>query len=271
MGTILLAWNPNNYPWGDLQDELAQVKRDCRVSERWSVGNRNHLQSGTRFFMIRLGSEPRGIVGSGWTTSEPYHAPHWDIEKANKGKMALYADIYFDTLDLDPLIPIQELQVPPFDHAHWSTQMSGISIPDDIATELEKLWVQRRGSDLISSVEEHESVSPLVEGNAKKVFVNRYERSPHARALCLAHYGLRCTTCDILMSDVYGTAAEGLTHVHHLTPLEQIAGEYEIDPIRDLRPVCPNCHAVIHSRNPIHSLDEMSDMIRKSSKDTHSE
>jgi 5-methylcytosine-specific restriction protein A len=32
--------------------------------------------------------------------------------------------------------------------------------------------------------------------------------------------------------------------------LAQVGGEYQVDPIADLRPVCPNCHAMLHSRRP---------------------
>lgn len=39
-------------------------------------------------------------------------------------------------------------------------------------------------------------------------------------------------------------------NVHHIVPLGQIKGEYEVDPIRDLTPVCANCHATIHSTRP---------------------
>jgi len=34
--------------------------------------------------------------------------------------------------------------------------------------------------------------------------------------------------------------------VHHLVPISKIGKKYRVDPIKDLRPVCPNCHAVIH-------------------------
>ncbi len=34
---------------------------------------------------------------------------------------------------------------------------------------------------------------------------------------------------------------EGFIHVHHLKPLSEVGYEYRVDPIRDLRPVCPNC------------------------------
>ena len=42
-----------------------------------------------------------------------------------------------------------------------------------------------------------------------------------------------------------GREAEGYIHVHHLRGLSDVGGEYVVDPVNDLRPVCPNCHAVL--------------------------
>ena len=34
--------------------------------------------------------------------------------------------------------------------------------------------------------------------------------------------------------------------MHHIVPLSQIRELHEVDPIKDLVPICPNCHAMIH-------------------------
>jgi predicted HNH restriction endonuclease len=56
---------------------------------------------------------------------------------------------------------------------------------------------------------------------------------------------------------VYGPEVEGFIHVHHLRALSDLAREYVVDPVADLRPVCPNCHAVLHSRRPAYSIEEV--------------
>jgi 5-methylcytosine-specific restriction protein A len=43
-------------------------------------------------------------------------------------------------------------------------------------------------------------------------------------------------------------------------------GEYEVDPIRDLRPVCPNCHLIIHSKKVPFTVEEVKNMLRKACK-----
>lgn len=59
----------------------------------------------------------------------------------------------------------------------------------------------------------------------------------------------------------YGPEGVGLIHVHHLRQIGGIGAEYLVDPIQDLRPVCPNCHAVIHRGNPIHSIEAVRAML----------
>ncbi|RME44545.1 MAG: HNH endonuclease, partial [Chloroflexi bacterium] len=48
----------------------------------------------------------------------------------------------------------------------------------------------------------------------------------------------------------YGELGKGFIHVHHVIPLSEIDSRYEVDPINDLCPVCPNCHAMIHREEP---------------------
>lgn len=100
------------------------------------------------------------------------------------------------------------------------------------------------------------------EGARRSVIINAYERNPEARRRCLAHHGFRCSVCDLNLEDRYGDAGRELIHVHHLRPLAGVTGPYEVDPITDLRPVCPNCHAVIHRANPPYTLEDVRTMLR---------
>ena len=86
----------------------------------------------------------------------------------------------------------------------------------------------------------------LREGARKQVLVNKYERSAPARQRCIEKYGEKCCVCHFSFKKTYGIDQE-LIHVHHVRPLSTV-GDRRPDPVRDLRPVCPNCHAVIHSR-----------------------
>jgi predicted HNH restriction endonuclease len=97
----------------------------------------------------------------------------------------------------------------------------------------------------------------FVEGAVHRVLVNSYERDPHARRRCIAHYGPSCVVCGFNFGATYGSLAEGFIHVHHLKPLSEIKSDYAVDPVADLRPVCPNCHAVIHLGGGCRTIEEV--------------
>jgi 5-methylcytosine-specific restriction protein A len=96
----------------------------------------------------------------------------------------------------------------------------------------------------------------LFEGALDRVTNNRYERNIAARQACIAHFGAVCSICGIEFAKVYGPVAAGFIHVHHMLPLSAIGEEYRIDPIRDLTPLCPNCHAVVHLSDPPYTIAE---------------
>jgi len=104
--------------------------------------------------------------------------------------------------------------------------------------------------------EEVPSGSVYSEGSVQRILVNRYERDPQAREDCIRHYGVTCTVCRFNFGAVYGPYAEGFIHVHHLTALAEIGKEYVVDPITDLRPVCANCHAIIHLGGECRTIEE---------------
>lgn len=99
------------------------------------------------------------------------------------------------------------------------------------------------------------------EGVIHQISVNAYERDPKARQKCISHYGTSCFICGFNFGQTFGELGEGFIHVHHLKPLSQIRTEYEVDPVKDLRPICPNCHAMIHRKSPPFSIDEIKSLI----------
>jgi len=103
----------------------------------------------------------------------------------------------------------------------------------------------------------------FVEGNVTRISVNRYERDSGARAQCIAIHGSMCAICGFDFSVTYGPDMNGVIHVHHLTPLHKIGEGYAVNPETDLIPVCPNCHAVIHSRREPMSLEAVRQLMKR--------
>ena len=95
------------------------------------------------------------------------------------------------------------------------------------------------------------------EGATQTISVNFYERNPDARQACIDHYGYSCFVCGFNFENEYGELGKNFIHVHHLRPLADIRVNYVVNPIDDLRPICPNCHAMIHRRKIPLSIEEL--------------
>lgn len=103
----------------------------------------------------------------------------------------------------------------------------------------------------------------VMEGAKKQVTVNAYERDPTAKPRCLKKWGTACTVCGFDFGVAYGELGAGFIHVHHLRPLHTIGKEYVLDPENDLRPVCPNCHSMLHRRKETLSIEELVKVLRR--------
>lgn len=113
MSTVLLTWNPRHFDW---------YERDRRP-------------------FTKQGAEPRGIIGSGYATSDWFPGRDWRPDR--KSPVVHYVELEYDAL-LDPredeVLPVSSLNEGALRFVHWGTQSSGIRIRDDAANELERLW-----------------------------------------------------------------------------------------------------------------------------------
>lgn len=99
------------------------------------------------------------------------------------------------------------------------------------------------------------------EGTAKQSLVTRYERSPINRMLCLASKGYCCSVCGMNFEQTYGEIGRDFIHVHHATPVSEMGDDYLVNPEKELFPVCPNCHAMLHRSNPPLTVDKLKEII----------
>lgn len=109
----------------------------------------------------------------------------------------------------------------------------------------------------IDSLLQPPSPETVVEGAAKSVTIKIYERDRGARLKCIRHWGWKCFVCQFDFAKKYGELGEGFIHVHHLKPLAEIGDAYDLNPVTDLRPVCPNCHAMLHRKVPVFAIEEL--------------
>lgn len=115
----------------------------------------------------------------------------------------------------------------------------------------------------ISKSSENFENNILHEGSVKQIVVNKYERNPLARRLCIEHYGAFCHVCKFDFYKIYGELGKDFIHVHHIIPLSTINKDYVLDPIKDLIPICPNCHSMAHRRKETLSIAELKSIINK--------
>ncbi len=103
----------------------------------------------------------------------------------------------------------------------------------------------------------------FLEGAKQSVVVNRYERNLVARKICIGHWGTVCLVCGFDFYVRYGDLGLGYIHVHHLKPLSEIREEYELDPLADLRPVCANCHCMLHRSIPPLGIESLKNLLKR--------
>ena len=100
-----------------------------------------------------------------------------------------------------------------------------------------------------------------IEGAVRTVIVNAYERDQAAREKCIDHYGPTCHVCEFDFERRYGPLGKRFIHVHHLHPVSK-GGVRRTDPIEHLRPVCPNCHAMLHAGPVLLQIDQLRALLR---------
>jgi len=266
MNTYLFLWNPKKWTWTTLEQDIEQVDFTGRCSQRWSCGNTKSIQLGDRIFLLKVGTEPKGIIAAGFATSTPFYERHWSGEN----KDTLYIDVDFEVLlnpDKEPILTVDILKTGNLANQNWRPMGSGNSIKPELVDELEAVWFdflttqKIRHNPFIPA--DNEIQKTYTEGTPNQVSVTKYERNPFARKKCLEHYGFSCVVCDFNFEKTYGQIGKDFIHVHHLKQVATVGQTYEVDPVKDLRPVCPNCHSIIHKQKTPLTIEEVTQFIIK--------
>lgn len=147
----------------------------------------------------------------------------------------------------------------------------GWTLYDNLKSALENLGlVNKNGAEiterLSTEIQPYEEEIYFKEGKVIKVLVDKYERNQKARIKCIEYYGDKCMICGFDFEKVYGEIASDFIHVHHINQLADIKGEYNVDPIKNLLPVCANCHSVLHLKYPAMKPEELKLLIEKNSR-----
>lgn len=89
-----------------------------------------------------------------------------------------------------------------------------------------------------------------------------FEIDAEAKKKCFELYGLNCYVCESDFKEVYGKSSEKFMQAHLIKPWSEIGELERLSPAEHLRPVCPNCHSIIHLENPPLSFDAVRAMLQ---------
>ena len=137
----LITWNKDNWIWEWYPDKCASTRDGKTITESWSCANTNP-KLGDEVFLIKLGEQPRCLIGHGHVVKESYETAHFDPAKAAEGKTSNHIDVEFDRLldySKDKCISQEEL-LHKCSGQHWSPQSSGIEIKPEVLPTLHALW-----------------------------------------------------------------------------------------------------------------------------------
>jgi 5-methylcytosine-specific restriction protein A len=257
MKTYLFVWNPAKWNWTTLEQDIEQLANIGKVTEKWSCASHKSIKPGDRAFLAKVGTNPKGIFAAGFVTSTPFLSRHWSGEDRDIFRVLIEFDVLLNP-EKEPILTLDILKTGNLSSQNWTPQSSGISIRTECIDELEALWfdfltTQKIRYNPFVSTESDNQIT-YNEGTPNQVTFTRYERNPYARNICTNHYGFSCVICGFNFQKKYGKLGKDFIHVHHLTQIAKVAKQHSLDPIKDLRPVCANCHAIIHRRKTAHTM-----------------
>ena len=143
---------------------------------------------------------------------------------------------------------------------YFYSKLFDISLPDLLTTQIRLILdAGILFLDLYQPFGNEEEV--FVEGAVALKVSKLYERSIRLRNRAIELHGVDCAICGMNFESIYGPIGKGFIHMHHIVRVAD-AGIRCVDPKTDLIPICPNCHSMIHRKNPPITPDELRDITR---------
>lgn len=136
----LLAWNPKNYDWENVEEPFSldtMFNRICSGGgyyDCWRCMS-SKIKCGDLLYIMKLGKEPKGIFAAGYAISDSYI----DDDDVRVVDVLLTKAIDFRTESIIPQQTLKDL----FPNQQWSPQGAGISIKPDAAKWLIEKWDNR--------------------------------------------------------------------------------------------------------------------------------
>jgi 5-methylcytosine-specific restriction protein A len=274
IGFWIFQTNPDKYDVDiDLINEPEEVFLEIKTHK-----HRERIRIGDRAFIWRASGRKTnahaGIIATCTVVDLPgevvngIHKPkpssHW-VE--NKSKNKHFCKLKIEDLRLSPeegMLSRSSVASDEILEKHaivQANQGATFSLDTDEFNRIMFYWKH----DLVDQVIEKEPLrgdSVYFEGRARERRSLIRERCPEAREDCLKLFGYDCSVCGMNFEERYGVIGKQFIEVHHIDPVASKIGEYQIVPKKDLIPVCPNCHRMIHRKTPPLSVEELKSLIK---------
>lgn len=251
MAAVILPWQPAGRNRWNYRAAVEHIAGSGRFFQQWALDRELPLTAGTEAWLFVQGSAGwgTGLTGHGTVMSglnRSFVREHpvsgkrddmaWEITVAFDALLPLGEHIRADVLSIAvPGIPWDGILDSP-----------GMAVPLAAEPHLRQLW-REQGPTPASPGRLVPGTFPL--DAISSIDVLRYEYDPDARRVCLAFHGTSCAACGFSFETFFGGEGAGCIEVHHVTPPSMLGGTYQLDPVADLVPLCPNCHAVAHRRD----------------------
>lgn len=287
---FILTHNPK-YSWSlnELPGYVERTAAGKRIHDDWSTGSRRDISPGDVGFLLRQGDRrgivakgvfempstatkrrvrQRGVKSNGTFEHVVYEEWHWadfDLPKCER-RIARYADLSWTRIvDTADRLPVEELKRR-FTTVHWDMMYgSGVEVKGAVGQRLIRAWDEHLallvGGPYV--VDDDDEVVEYVEGRPIRASVTRFERVPANRKACLDHHGFRCAACGFDFEDKYGSRGARYIQVHHKDPLATAVDGRAVNPVRDMVPLCANCHVMVHRHQPILTISALKKILKR--------
>lgn len=138
MNGFLFTWNPNHWLEGRLAAIQRQLERDGHYTTSWRMAAHRRVQPGDRGWLVRVGRDPRGIIGIGEVAGEAWQRP--PMRAGDRPRWVV--ELRVDEWHAEPLITLDELRMMVSDAVRWTPRASGTPLPPEADRALLALWQQ---------------------------------------------------------------------------------------------------------------------------------
>ena len=135
-----IIWNEDKRSWNDYSECCEKTKRGQPCVKTW-IWMSKKPQIGDEVFLLKLGAQPRGLIGHGTVSGEVCEAEPYDPDKLEEGKLVDYIEVTFDRLvdyQKDEIVSQNDLNAK-CDEQQWSP-MLGIEIKNEVLSTIHEMW-----------------------------------------------------------------------------------------------------------------------------------